>query len=143
MIFLLACSLFTHESDAIREARQIQNRAMASGDTELAASYWTEDVTLRRGLGSALSGKEAYRALLGVKGLIYTREPELIEVSPDWPLAYEAGHWTARPSEESPIAFSGRYSAQWVKRDERWLIRSEVFVALHCHEAVNSWPALP
>jgi hypothetical protein len=26
----------------------------------------------------------------------------------------------------------GRYSVQWVKRDGRWLIRSEVFVALTC-----------
>ena len=29
-----------------------------------------------------------------------------------------------------PVVIGGRYSAQWVKRGDRWLIRSEVFVAL-------------
>ena len=31
---------------------------------------------------------------------------------------------------DGPVVISGRYSAQWVKRDGNWLIRSEVFVAL-------------
>ena len=29
----------------------------------------------------------------------------------------------------------GRYAAQWIKRDGRWLIRAEVFVALGCANA--------
>ena len=31
-----------------------------------------------------------------------------------------------------PVVIGGRYSAQWVKRGDQWLIRSEVFVALTC-----------
>ena len=30
------------------------------------------------------------------------------------------------------VVIGGRYSAQWVKRGDQWLIRSEVFVALTC-----------
>jgi hypothetical protein len=37
----------------------------------------------------------------------------------------------------------GRYSAQWVKRDGRWLIRSEVFVALTCAGAGCEAAAVP
>jgi hypothetical protein len=29
-----------------------------------------------------------------------------------------------------PVVIGGSYSAQWVKRADKWLIRSEVFVAL-------------
>jgi hypothetical protein len=31
---------------------------------------------------------------------------------------------------DGPAVVEGRYSAQWVKRGGKWLIRSEVFVAL-------------
>ena len=48
-----------------------------------------------------------------------------------WPLAFETGKWEGHlGSEHGPAVIGGRYSAQWVKRGDRWLIRSEVFVAL-------------
>ncbi len=131
---------------AIWQARLAQNEAMAAGDVERAASFWTDDVTLRRGLGCSTIGKEAYRALIETNpnenSLFYMREPELIEVSSQWPLAYESGKWTARRgSIGGPILIAGRYSAQWVKRDDHWLIRSEVFVALNCFgEGCSSVP---
>ena len=136
------------DSDAIKKARLDQNDAMAKGDVERTARFWTDDVSLCRGLGAAISGKEAYRALLETapneKSLIYMRKPDLIEVSPHWPLAYESGKWSARRgSLDGPMVISGRYCAQWVKRAEQWLIRSEVFVALTCSEDVSQWPVLP
>jgi ketosteroid isomerase-like protein len=136
------------EEDQVRQARLAQNRAMAVGDAKLAASFWTDDVTLRGGLGSSVVGKDAYRALLELapseKHFIYVREPAFIEVSSDWPLAYESGIWTARyGSADGPPMITGRYSAQWVKRDRHWLIRSEVFVAITCHDDASSWPARP
>jgi len=144
MLLLSVEKLAADEAANIRQARANQNRAMCAQDTELAASYWTDDVTLRRGLGSSVIGKEAYRALLDKEQLFYVREPEFVEISPDWPLAYESGRWTAHyEGVDGPIAISGRYSAQWVKREEEWLIRSEVFVALSCHDSENSWTAMP
>lgn len=136
------------EADQVRQARYKQNQALLSGDVELAASFWTDDITLRRGLGSLVIGKDAYRALIETipdsKSLIYVREPDSIEVSSDWPLAYESGSWTAHYHHlEGPIALSGRYCAQWVKREGDWLIRSEIFVALTCHDKSNNWPYLP
>jgi ketosteroid isomerase-like protein len=136
------------DADMIRQARVHQNHAMSIGDIEVAASFWTEDVTLRRGLGTSVIGKEAYRALLDPSpnqdSLIYVREPDLIDISPHWPLGFESGTWAARRgSLDGPIVMTGRYSAQWVKRDGHWLIRSEVFVALTCTDLASNWPALP
>ena len=121
----------------IRAARLAQNAAMAAGDVDRAARWWTEDVTIRRGLGTGLSGIEAYkgimeRAPVSDTALVYWRTTTDVNVSPAWPLAFETGTWTARVAGKGPSLITGRYSAQWVKRDERWLIRSEVFVALNC-----------
>ena len=65
--------------------------------------------------------------------LIYQRLTKDVEVSPKWPLAFETGTWEGHHGTiAGPVVIGGRYSAQWVKRGERWLIRSEVFVALTC-----------
>ena len=82
----------------IREARIEQNRAMAAGDVDRAASFWTDDVSLRRGLGQLVNGKTEYRRLLFPAGnrdssLVYQREPTGIDVSPNWSLAFETGTW--------------------------------------------------
>jgi ketosteroid isomerase-like protein len=137
-----------NDAEMVRQARLYQNDAMAIGNIEAAASFWTEDITLRRGLGASIIGKDAYRALLdpspNESSLIYVREPDLIDISPHWPLAYESGTWTARRGGmDGPIMITGRYSAQWVKRDGYWLIRSEIFVALTCTDLTSNWPALP
>jgi hypothetical protein len=42
-----------------------------------------------------------------------------------------------------PVVIGGRYSAQWVKRGDRWLIRAEVFVALTCSEVGCEATAVP
>ncbi len=122
----------------IREARLAQNRAMAAGDVERAAAFWTDDGSLRRGLGQLVNGKAEYRKLLIPTGsrdssLVYQREPTGIDVSPHWLLAFETGTWTGHLGAlDGAAVIGGRYSAQWVKRAGRWLIRSEVFVALSC-----------
>jgi ketosteroid isomerase-like protein len=126
------------EADAIREARAMQTAAIASGDLDRVASYWTDDVTIRRALGQAVEGAAAARKIFATDGhgaaaLIYQRRAIEIDVSEIWPLAYEAGIWSGHlGSADAPKIIGGRYSAQWVKRDGRWLIRSEVFVALTC-----------
>jgi len=66
-----------------------------------------------------------------------------VNVSPQWPLAFETGTWHARIGGKGPDVITGRYSAQWVKRDGRWLIRSEVFVALNCARIGCNQKAVP
>lgn len=137
------------DANSIRDARLAQNTAIAAGDLEKIASYWTEDVTIRRGLGQIVSGRRAYRRLFAVTSprdstLVYQRQPDSIEVSPQWPLAYEAGTWSGHLGHVAgPTVIQGRYAAQWVRRDHRWLIRSEVFVALSCAGMGCTYMAAP
>jgi ketosteroid isomerase-like protein len=133
----------------IAAARVAQNRAIAAGDVDLAASFWTEDVTVRRALGERLSGRAAAQEALQPTGppasrLVYQRLTREIDVSPNWPLAFETGRWEGHQgSLTGPTTIGGRYSAQWVKRGDRWLIRSEVFVALTCSGAGCQAAAVP
>lgn len=131
------------DSDAalIRTARAAQTAAIASGDFEAVASFWTKDITVRRALGQSVSGvAEALAALTPDSDapLVYQREAVSVEVSPRWPLAFEEGRWSGHPgSAQAASVISGRYAAQWVKQDGRWLIRAEVFVALRGANAGN------
>lgn len=126
------------DQSAIRAARIAQNRAIAAGDVDAVASFWTEDVAIRRGLGQAVTGRDAYRKLFDRTGagdstLVYQRQTTGVEVSAHWSLAFETGTWAGHVGRANgPAAIRGRYSAQWVKRDSHWLIRAEVFVALTC-----------
>lgn len=142
---LFSSFILASDADEIRKARLEQTQAMAEGDVDRAVSFWTDDISLRRGLGSFIFGKDAYRALLtpnpDEKSIIYVRETDSIEVSGDWPLAYETGIWTSRiGSVTGHPLISGRYSAQWVKIDGKWLIRSELYVALKNMDHSREWP---
>jgi ketosteroid isomerase-like protein len=134
---------------AIRGARAAQNVAIASGDLDGAATFWTDDVTVRRALGQPLSGLAAARQALEpppapAPRLVYQRLTKDVEVSPKWPLAFETGVWEGHlGTVAGPVVIGGRYSAQWVKRADRWLIRSEVFVALTCSGAGCESVAVP
>jgi hypothetical protein len=67
-----------------------------------------------------------------------------VDVSDRWPLAYEEGRWSGHVGDaDGQAVIAGRYAAQWVKRDGRWLIRSEVYVALTCDGAGCRFEALP
>jgi ketosteroid isomerase-like protein len=129
------------DANAVRAARIAQNAAIARLDTAGIARFWTEDVTIRRGLGVLVTGRDNYRALFNPNPaalqsgdeLIYQRIPDRIEVSATWPLAYEEGTWAGHlRTADGPSLISGRYAAQWVKRGAQWLIRSEVYTALTC-----------
>jgi ketosteroid isomerase-like protein len=137
LVALMTMAASTDQT-AIRAARTAQNAAIAAGDLERVAAFWTEDVTVRRALGQALTGRAAARQALEPAGgsgsrIIYQRFTKDVDVSAHWPLAFESGTWEGRlGTAAGPAVIGGRFSAQWVKRDGRWLIRSEVFTALTC-----------
>jgi len=151
LVPVLAAAADDASSDdaAIREARSAQNRAIVDHDLDRVATYWTDDVTIRRALGQHAMGKAEYRKIFARPAdpsayVLYQREPAVVEVSSNWPLAYEEGRWTGQLGGTSgPVVISGRYAAQWVKRDGRWLIRSEVFVPLECAEGGCGYKAVP
>lgn len=131
-----AASSTSNDGSAIKQARLRQNAAIVRGDLSEIAAYWTDDVTICRGLGAQLAGKSAYLELFAgdataAEKIVYQRQPTSIEVSSVWPLGFETGKWQGHlGSEHGPVVIGGQYSAQWVRRGDRWLIRSEVFVAL-------------
>ena len=135
---------------AIREARATQTRAIARGDLDTVERYWTRDISIRRALGHPVEGAAAARKVLEPSNpppatpIVYQREATRVEVSSQWPLAYEEGRWSGHlGSATGPQILGGKYAAQWVKRDGRWLIRSEVFVALTCADLGCKAAALP
>lgn len=136
----LAQSTATAERE-IRAARTAQNAAIAARNADSVASFWIDDVTVTAGLGYVVRGRVAYKAAFGQDApMTYSRITERVEVSGTWPLAWEEGKWSGTAGEQTAPLLGGRYSAQWVKQNGRWLIRSEVFVALNCTGAACSWP---
>jgi uncharacterized protein (TIGR02246 family) len=137
------------DEQAIRAARSRQNQALADKDLDRVATYWTSDVTIRRALGLPLAGADAARKALEPSSsaapvIVYQRETTAVEVSTNWPLAYEEGRWSGYvDSVGTPVVIGGRYSAQWVKRNGQWLIRSEVFVAITCSGVGCKFQAAP
>jgi ketosteroid isomerase-like protein len=142
-------TIVSHEAAAIQFARAQQDAAIAARDIERVTALWTDDVSVRRGLGQLFTGRAAYRRLVESEAssdtrVVYQREPSDIVVSSSWPLGFETGTWTGHlDSGVGPVVIAGRYSAQWVKRDGRWLIRAEVFVALMCMGVGCGWTAEP
>ena len=133
----------SREAAAVRAARTAQNNAIAAHDLDRAASFWTDDVVIRSALGRVINGRATYRSTLGAdSATVYRREPDRVDVSDNerWPLAFESGTWTGRDARDNKPLIRGRYAAQWIKRDGRWLIRSEVFVALGCANSGCSRP---
>ncbi len=140
------------EAQAVRAARAEQNKAITEWDSATVAKYWTDDVEIRRGLGVLVVGKSEYiklfvrdsAALANGTALVYQRTPVSVSVSSTWPLAYEEGTWEGHyGAADGPTRIGGRYSAQWVKRDGKWLIRGEVYVALTCKDAGCDSKAVP
>src|SRR5258708_32047805 len=86
---------------AIRTARAEQNRAIVDGNADRIASFWTDDVTVRSGLGALVTGRAAYRERIVANGPSgrrprYVRMAGSIEIGQRWPLAFETGTWTSR-----------------------------------------------
>lgn len=131
------------EVHAIRDARFAQNDAILEQDLDAIAGYWERGVRSTAGTGVFVTGRAEYRRAFqdefrDLDGVLYSRIPEFIElssvgVSNAEKLASESGTWTRSwTSSEGPMEMSGVYSAMWRKRNGRWRIRSELFVALSC-----------
>jgi hypothetical protein len=66
---------------------------MADGHMDLVEQFWTPDLTMRRALGQAITGKAEYRKMLepdanATSTITYQRKSSLVEVSAHWLLAY-------------------------------------------------------
>jgi ketosteroid isomerase-like protein len=141
----------TSDEAKIKESRRLQTLALAKNDLDTVVKYWDPAITIRRALGQPVDGAQAARKLLEpsanqnpATAIVFQREATSVTVSSNWPLAYEEGKWSGHVgSADSKPIMTGRYAAQWVKRDGVWLIRSEVFVAIDCADAGCKASALP
>ena len=127
--------------EAIRAARLTQNEAIAIRSLDEVVRFWSDDITVRASLGFTVTGIPAYRAALDSDSSIaYSRQPEEVQVSDRWPLAWEEGTWIGYRRGTGEELISGRYAAQWLWIDGWWKIRSEIFVAMECSGIACDWP---
>jgi len=125
----------------VRAARLAQNAVLATHQMDSAASFWANDVVITAGLGRVLRGKASYsQAFSADSGMVYVRTPASVEIASPWQSAWEQGRWVGRRGLHGPVLIHGRYAAQWQRVGDRWLIRSEIFVALGCSGAACRWP---
>ena len=125
----------------VRAARLAQNAAIAAHSLDSVATFWVNDVVIVSSRGGVVRGKDAYRqAFAGDSTMIYVRTPARIEASAAWPLVWEEGTWVGQRGAAGATVLGGRYAAQWHRIAGRWLIRSEVYVALTCSGDPCSWP---
>ncbi len=131
------------EVQAIRDARLAQNEAIVERDLDAIARFWERSVRSTAGTGVFVTGRDEYRRAFrdefrNLEDVLYSRIPEFIElssvgVSNADKLASESGTWTRTwTSSEGQTEIYGVYDAMWRKRNGRWRIRSELFVALSC-----------
>ena len=125
----------------LRTARLAQNAVLATHQMDSAASFWAPDIVITAGLGRVLRGTDVYRQAFSLdSGTVYVRTPARIEVAAPWLSAWEEGEWVGRQASSGPVVIRGRYAAQWHRAGPRWLIRSELFVALACSGGACRWP---
>lgn len=123
----------------IRSARVELNAALANRDLKTTARYWLPDVGTTGGDGSVWVGydkntkgfSDIFKDPSFVSGL---RTPEKIDVATGGPKsAAETGVWEWRERVGGQIlTYSGRYLVMWKLVDDKWLIRSELYVTTGC-----------
>ncbi|HVT44787.1 MAG TPA: DUF4440 domain-containing protein [Thermoanaerobaculia bacterium] len=130
----------------IRNARRFSNEAIAAHDAAGAAEHFTDEVSITRGNGVTIRGRDAARkaleeAFASSSGIRYVREPESIEISTVGPVAAEHGTWRGTwTTTEGAVEMSGVYMAMWksettLQATRDWRIHSELFVTLACEGA--------
>ena len=127
------------DEQAIRNARQLSNEAIAAHDTAAFARSLQADMRVVTGTGIVRESRDAYvqgmaEQFAQFRDVVYVRTPTTIERSADRTLAAEHGTWTgAWTAPTGPVAVGGTYLAQWQRGDGgAWLLRAELFVRLTC-----------
>lgn len=127
-----AFSQTINEEELIRNARQTYNEAISSRDVDGISKFWLDDYLVVSGSGSIEYGKEANKIswrkmFLETPNIYFQRFPSEIIISKNSPdLAWESGDWKGF----NTYSKGGRYSAQWKKKDGKWKLQVELFVAL-------------
>ena len=122
------------DKDEILRLRNAYNAALKNFDDDLSFTFLTDDVQSTISNGTLLQGKENLREYLrklsGPK-MYWVRTPNEIDVNRELGLAWEAGIWKGYTVESGKNSVSGgKYSAMWIKVNNSWKIKSQLFVKL-------------
>jgi ketosteroid isomerase-like protein len=120
--------------ETIMKNREHSNDAFRKHDLDGIGKFLAKDVTVITASGQVLVGKDAVLGELkkrfnaAAADLTYGRYPEHVVIAGSDTLAWERGTWLATLGRH-PLG-EGNYAATWCRREGKWLIRSELFVAL-------------
>lgn len=126
-----------HDNDilAIKANRAASNKAIAEHDVNGIAKYWLDDFVQVIGRGSYQTGKDSIAA--SWKNLFnnnpqvaFTRNPGEIVISDNDTMAWESGKWIGVHT----YSKGGNYSAMWIKRNNNWMLKAELFVSLQANK---------
>jgi ketosteroid isomerase-like protein len=135
IILLSAHATFSqsnNDQELIRKSRQANNEAIARKDAEEMSKFYLDDYVIIRGSGVIERGneenKESWKKIFKETPLTYfERFPLEIIISKNNPnMAWETGEWKGY----NTYSKGGRYSAQWKKKEGKWKLQAELFVAL-------------
>jgi ketosteroid isomerase-like protein len=141
-LFLLSfhCQAFsqnTHNNDnaTIKSNRAASNIAVQEHDVDGVWKFWLDDFVQVIGRGVYQTGKDSiiasWKALFKSDSQIaYIRNPEEITISDNDTLAWERGEWIGIHS----YSKGGNYAAMWIKRNDNWMLKAELFVSLKANK---------
>ena len=143
---LLALVLFSsslhgqvaEEEKKIREVRSASNQAILSRDVESLKRTWMSGLFVNGSNGQTVRSADEMAAIFekvfrNPEFIKYVRKPEKVNLSPGSSIAAESGSWAGHWNKpDGKMTVKGSYMAQWQKKNERWLISSEVFVTRSC-----------
>ena len=117
------------QEDKIKKLREQSNQAILNRNVDAVCGIYTDNIIVISAEGSGLIGKEtmvrAWNKIFNGEKVLFARKLEEIIVSKSGEMAWESGVW-----EYSDGGPGGNYSAMWVKVDNQWKTRSELFVSL-------------
>jgi ketosteroid isomerase-like protein len=119
----------------IKSSRAASNEAIKKHDVNGISRFWLDDFVQVIGRGTYDTGKEniaaSWKALFDSDPQVsYVRTPQEIIISDNDTLAWEKGAWVGFHS----YSKGGNYSAMWIKRNGKWLIKAELFVSLETNK---------
>lgn len=122
----------------IRAVRAASNVAISARDLAALRRTVHDDVSVTASSGTVYDGADTMLERFGAafadpEFITYVRTPDDVTIAADGDFAAERGHWVGswrKPDGEMRV--TGSYMAQWHRREGRWRIRSELFVALSC-----------
>lgn len=121
---------------AIRDQRQRSNDLIAAHRAEALRPFFDPEVKLIRGDGTLVVGIDATVRLFESQFsdpdfVAYVRKTATVTIDKDGKRAAETGTWIGSWRQASGEATkTGQYLAVWKKAQDRWIIESELYVAL-------------